>query len=237
MVGRSPHLLWLCSLLLDRHTDLVLYQRKSYLPTAFCPSLLILSQTWNMAYFPLSSGNPYDRFGNIYNVSAVLDASNRFNLTAYLDYSPLYLPATYAMTYMLAFGLSTCVLVHTILYHGRSLLNGVKKIRVEQDDIHAKLMRNYPEVPDWWYVICFVGFFFLMVVVAEVSFTCQSGRFVYRLSAGVAYIGAYMGLAVVCGVANSICPAIWVHLRNDWARGMCASALHLRIGTLTVRSL
>lgn len=107
----------------------------------------------------------------IYNVSAVLDASNRFNLTAYENYSPLYLPATYAMTYMLAFALSTCVLVHTILYHGRSLLNGMKKIRVEQDDIHAKLMRNYPEVPDWWYLVCFFGFFLLMVVVVEVWHT------------------------------------------------------------------
>jgi hypothetical protein len=99
----------------------------------------------------------------------VLDADNRFNLTAYEEYSPLYLPATYAMTYTLAFAMSTCVLVHTILYHGRSLLNGIKKIRVGQDDIHAKLMRNYPEVPDWWYAICFLGFFFLMVVVVEVS--------------------------------------------------------------------
>lgn len=102
-------------------------------------------------------------------MSYVLDADNRFNLTAYEEYSPLYLPATYAMTYTLAFAMSTCVLVHTILYHGRSLLNGIKKIRVGQDDIHAKLMRNYPEVPDWWYAICFLGFFFLMVVVVEVS--------------------------------------------------------------------
>ncbi|KAG2142311.1 OPT oligopeptide transporter protein-domain-containing protein [Suillus bovinus] len=133
--------------------------------------ILYYTNTWDLAYFPLNDSNPYDRYGNVYNVSAVLSASNRFNLTAYENYSPLYLPATYAMTYMLAFALSTCVLVHTILYHGRSLLNGVKKIRVEQDDIHAKLMRNYPEVPDWWYVVCFFGFFLLMVVVVEVWHT------------------------------------------------------------------
>lgn len=133
--------------------------------------ILYYTNTWDLAYFPLNDINPYDRYGSVYNVSAVLDASNRFNLTAYENYSPLYLPATYAMTYMLAFALSTCVLVHTILYHGRSLLNGMKKIRVEQDDIHAKLMRNYPEVPDWWYLVCFFSFFFLMVVVVEVWHT------------------------------------------------------------------
>lgn len=72
------------------------------------------------------------------------------------------------MTYLLAFTLSTCVIVHTFLYHGRTLLNGFKKMRVEQDDIHAKLMRNYPEVPDWWYLISFCVFFSLAVVAVEV---------------------------------------------------------------------
>jgi len=133
--------------------------------------LLYYTNTWNLAYFPINDNNPYDRFGQYYNIALVLDSSNHFNATAYNEYSPLYLPATYAMTYLLAFALSTCVLVHTVLYHGRSLLNGMKRMRVEPDDIHAKLMRNYPEVPDWWYIVFFVGFFLMMVVVVEVWHT------------------------------------------------------------------
>lgn len=133
--------------------------------------IMYYTNTWDLAYFPLNDNNPYDRFGAFYNVSRVLDSQGRFNQTAYNDYSPLYLPATFAMAYLLAFALSTCVLVHTLLYHGRSLWNGVKRIRVEQDDIHAKLMRNYPDVPDWWYLTSFVLFFLLMVVVVEVWHT------------------------------------------------------------------
>ncbi len=75
------------------------------------------------------------------------------------------------MCYLIAFALSTCVITHTILYHGKSLLNGVKKMRIEKDDIHAKLMRNYPEVPDWWYIISFVTFFCLAIVAVEVWHT------------------------------------------------------------------
>ena len=115
----------------------------------------------------MNQNSPYDRYGDVYNVSRVLDAQNRFNLTAYEQYSPLYLPATYAIMYLFTFALSTCVLVHTLLYHGRSLWKGIKNIRVEQDDIHAKLMRNYPEVPDWWYFVSFVLFYCMMIVVAE----------------------------------------------------------------------
>lgn len=131
---------------------------------------LYYSNSWDLAYFPISANIPYDRFGNQYNMTHVLTLGDTFNATAYALYSPLYLPATYAMTYLLAFALSTCVIVHTLLYHGRSLLNGVKKMRVESDDIHAKLMRNYPEVPDWWYLLSFCLFFSLAIVAMEVGF-------------------------------------------------------------------
>lgn len=111
---------------------------------------------------------PYDRFGQEYDVPRVLTAQDTFNMTAYEDYSPLYLPAAFAMTYLLAFALSTCVIVHAVLYHGRTLLNGFKRIRLEDDDIHLKLMQNYPEVPDWWYGSVFVFFFCMAIVAAEV---------------------------------------------------------------------
>lgn len=107
----------------------------------------------------------------MYNVTRVLMKDDTFNLTAYEEYSPLYMPAAYAITYMLAFTLTTCVIVHTILYHGRSVLNGLKKIKVEKDDIHAKLMKNYPEVPDWWYATVFVFFFALAILAQEVWHT------------------------------------------------------------------
>jgi OPT oligopeptide transporter protein len=122
-----------------------------------------------MAHFPISANGPYDRFGNSYNVSLILQTDDRFNETAYAAYSPLYLPATYAMTYLLGFALMTCILVHTVLYHGEALLKGIKKIQIEPDDIHAKLMRNYPEVPDWWYLMVFVTCFSMAIAVIEVS--------------------------------------------------------------------
>ena len=127
-------------------------------------------QSWNLAYFPISANEPFDRFGRSYNISRVLLPNDTFNETAYNLYSPLYLSATYAMTYLLAFALSTSVLVHTALYHGKSLMDGMKKIRIERDDIHAKLMRNYPEVPEWWYISAFCFFFCMAVISVEVGF-------------------------------------------------------------------
>ncbi|KAH7875547.1 oligopeptide transporter [Lentinula edodes] len=130
--------------------------------------ILYYTNSWDLSYFPISDNQPYDRFGLPYNITRVLTKDDIFNQTAYAEYSPLYLPATYAVCYLIAFALSTCVITHTLLYHGKALLAGVKRIRVESDDIHAKLMRSYPEVPEWWYLLSIVTFFSLAIIAVEV---------------------------------------------------------------------
>jgi OPT family oligopeptide transporter len=132
--------------------------------------ILYYTNTWQFARFPIMSSYPFDKYGAVYNVSKVV-TDDKFDEAAFDAYSPLYLAATYAMTYMLAFALSTAVIVHAVLHHGRSLLNGMKRIRLEKDDIHAKLMRSYPEVPDWWYLLSFAIFFSFAIIACEVWHT------------------------------------------------------------------
>ncbi|THG97839.1 hypothetical protein EW026_g4252 [Hermanssonia centrifuga] len=132
---------------------------------------LYYTDTWHLAHLPIFGSTPYDKFGKVYDVTRVLNSDQTLNVDAYNSYSPLYLPGAYAITYLIAFMLSSCVIVHTILYYGRTLLNAFKRIRIEKDDIHAKLMRSYPEVPNWWYGLVFVVFFCLMIVANEVWHT------------------------------------------------------------------
>ncbi|KAH9963637.1 oligopeptide transporter [Russula dissimulans] len=73
--------------------------------------ILYYTNTWSFAHFPMFGSEPYDRFGHTYNVSQVLTARDTFNMTAYEEYSPLYLPAAFAMTYLVAFAASTCIIV------------------------------------------------------------------------------------------------------------------------------
>ncbi|OCH90572.1 oligopeptide transporter [Obba rivulosa] len=132
---------------------------------------LYYSNVWNLAFFPMLANNPYDKYGNQYNISLVLRPDGTFDPEAYDNYSPLYLPASYAITYLVAFALASCLLVHTVLYYSQAVINGFKRINVEKDDIHAKLMRAYPEVPDWWYAASFCFFFCLAIVAVEVWHT------------------------------------------------------------------
>ncbi|TRM69006.1 OPT oligopeptide transporter protein-domain-containing protein [Schizophyllum amplum] len=179
--------------------------------------ILYYTNTWQLSYFPISANEPYDRFGNSYNISRVLTKQDTFDEEAYNNYSPLYLPATYAMTYLLAFALSTSVIIHTILYHGRTLVNGAKRLRVEADDIHAKLMRNYPEVPNWWYLCALVVFFSLAIVAVEVW---NTGVPVYALLVAIilpilyvlpsGFIYAMTGQGVTINILAQIIPGTLV---------------------------
>jgi hypothetical protein len=113
--------------------------------------------------------NNYDRFGKIYNISRILNANVTLNLTAYEEYSELYLTPPYVSYYLLTCAISTCILTHTLLYHGRTLWNSFRNIDPEEEDIHAKLMKAYPEVPNWWYWLVVVSFFIVACISVVVS--------------------------------------------------------------------
>ncbi|KAG9048875.1 hypothetical protein FS837_011784 [Tulasnella sp. UAMH 9824] len=122
--------------------------------------VLYYKNVWNSAHFPIFGRSAYDRFGRPYNVSRVLDFNTlRFNETAYQEYSPVYLPISFAMTYLLGFAVPPAILIHTILVYWPKIWSMIRRLKApdsEPEDIHAKLMRRYPQVPRWWYTFVFV---------------------------------------------------------------------------------
>ncbi|GAA5845075.1 hypothetical protein JCM5353_007423 [Sporobolomyces roseus] len=159
--------------------------------------IMYYTNVWDSAYLPMSTSQVFDRFGSPYNTSLVVDPiSLKLNETAYQEYSPLYLPITFATVYGLAFMLSTSVLVHTALYHGKSIVAQMRRVREEDHDVHMKLMRNYPEVPDWWYMI-FLAVAFGLSIVTVACFHTQTPvwslvialvlGFLYIIPSGIVY--------------------------------------------------
>ena len=158
-----------------------------------------LPQTWNLAYLPIVGRNTYDRFGFTYNVTRILDSTGRrFDLAEYEAYSALYLPGPYAIVYLLAFALSTALLVHTVLYHSRMVYKGIKRVQVEDEDVHEKLMRAYPEVPDSWYASICLAFFMMAIVVIEVWPTDMP---VWALALSVLIPALYL---IPCGIIYAV---------------------------------
>ena len=116
------------------------------------------SNTWYAQYLPISSSGSFDRYAQTYDVSKIINPDTlTFNQKAYEEYSPLFLSTTFAMCYGLSFAAMLSTIVHTVLFHGKDIINQLKL--KEKPDVHMRLMKNYKEVPEWWYLIVFLIFF------------------------------------------------------------------------------
>lgn len=99
----------------------------------------------------ISSRTSFDRYGNTYNISAIVNEDASLNVEKYEAYSPLFLSTTFAMSYGLSFASITSIITHTFLYFRKQIWIQSRRSMSEQPDIHARLMSKYPQVPEWWY--------------------------------------------------------------------------------------
>ncbi|KAI0264939.1 OPT oligopeptide transporter [Gloeopeniophorella convolvens] len=132
-----------------------------------CP-ILYYSNVWFTSYLPMVSSNSFDNRGKSYNVTRIINADASFNDEAYKAYSPLFLSASFAISYGLSFASITATLTHTFLYYRKQIWTQARRSLSEQPDIHARLMSVYKEVPDWWYLGIFLTMFVFGVVAIEV---------------------------------------------------------------------
>ncbi|WFD33350.1 hypothetical protein MCUN1_000163 [Malassezia cuniculi] len=113
---------------------------------------LYFSNSWDLGFMPFSSNSAYDNRGQKYQIMRVINTeTNTFDEASYNSYSPMYLSVSYVMSYFCGLACITAVLMHTTLYHGKDIYNIIRSVKTEKDDIHAKLMRRYKPVPQWWY--------------------------------------------------------------------------------------
>jgi OPT family oligopeptide transporter len=121
----------------------------------FLTPLLHFTNVWEGTYMPILSRKSYDRFGQTYNVSRILNEDTTFNEELYEAYSPLYLSTTFAVAYGLSFAGIAATFTHAFLYFRKQIWIQSRRSVTEQFDVHARLMSKYPQVPDWWYAVLF----------------------------------------------------------------------------------
>jgi OPT family small oligopeptide transporter len=125
------------------------------------------SNIWDAQTFPVLSSKTFKTDGTRYDPLDVMK-NGSLDEELYKKYGQLRMSFFFAISYGVGFATLSAVLVHTLLYHGKEILARFKDARSQDDDIHAKLMDRYEEVPDWWYGIVFLINMALSVVVCEV---------------------------------------------------------------------
>lgn len=100
-------------------------------------------------YLPLSANKNFDHFGKVYNTSRILNKDLTLNVEAYEAYSPLLIGPAFTMAYALGFAALMSTVVHVALFYGKDIWRRTKNAKYEEPDVHLKLMRKYPEAPEW----------------------------------------------------------------------------------------
>jgi OPT family small oligopeptide transporter len=115
-------------------------------------------------YLPLSANKNFDNTGMVYNTSRILNDDLTLNVEAYEEYSPLLIGPVFTMAYALGFAALISTVTHVALFYGKDIWRRTKNAKYEEPDIHLKLMRKYPEAPEWWFMAVFgISFAFAMV--------------------------------------------------------------------------
>ncbi|KAE9392630.1 small oligopeptide transporter, partial [Gymnopus androsaceus JB14] len=128
--------------------------------------ILYYTNTWNSAYLPVLSDGSFNNNGTAYDVRRIVSPDLAFDQTAYEAYSPIYLSATFALSYGLSFASMTATISN--LFYRKQIWIQARRSLNEQADVHAKLMSRYAQVPEWWYTTIFVTMFLFGCIVIQV---------------------------------------------------------------------
>lgn len=86
------------------------------------------------SYMPILSASVFDNTGSIYDVSRILTSDFVFDREAYSQYSRVFLPITYVLSYGLQFAGLASLLTHTACWHGRDIWTQWRRSMKEVED-------------------------------------------------------------------------------------------------------
>lgn len=162
------------------------------------------TNTWNAKYMPFFSTGTFDRFGERFNASNVIDrlpgGGVLFSPEKYNNYSMIYLPSGLAISYFLSFASVTAVLVHVGLFHGKTIWRQLRTSPLEANDVHMRLMSKYKEAPFYWYIALFLVAFGMGVGGIHGWETgMNAGHFVLAIVIGAIFI---LPIGIIMALSN-----------------------------------
>lgn len=96
------------------------------------------------SYMPILSTAVFDNTGRPYDVSKILTDKFLFDEDAYKNYSRVFLPITYVLSYALQFAALTALLSHTACWHGKDIL---QQWKASWKEIKGQSENQYRPIP------------------------------------------------------------------------------------------
>ncbi|KFY59719.1 hypothetical protein V497_04122 [Pseudogymnoascus sp. VKM F-4516 (FW-969)] len=96
------------------------------------------------AYMPILSSAVFDNTGKVYDVARILTPDFLFDRAAYENYSRVFMPITYILSYGLQFAALASLLTHTACWHGRDIM---RQWRNSLEEVRGQAKIGYEALP------------------------------------------------------------------------------------------
>ncbi|XP_074275815.1 oligopeptide transporter 4-like [Silene latifolia] len=113
--------------------------------------------------FPIFSSHLFTAHGQIYNITGIVNNHFELDITEYEKQGQIHMSMFFALTYGFGFATIASTLTHVSLFYGREIYGRFRASYKGKEDIHTRLMRNYEDIPSWW-------FYLLLAVAIAISF-------------------------------------------------------------------
>jgi OPT family oligopeptide transporter len=136
--------------------------------------LVYYTNLWDSKNLPIRSTDYLTINNTHYNLTAISNDHYQFNRTAYDLYNKnvggVRVSAMHIIQLCTSFAILPAIFVHTILYHGKWILKQIRtSFANHNNDIHCKLMSQYPETPEWWFILLFVLNLLILMIVSHLN--------------------------------------------------------------------
>lgn len=165
---------------------------------------LYYTNVWDAKYMPMISSSTYDRYQSSYNVTKIIGSNMRIDKEKYKQYSPMFIPYSYLLSYALNFVAVTSMFTHTALYSGKDIIARLKNKKHGGQDIHTRLYKkHFKPVPLWWAgVIFLISLGLTFGAVSGYNETSQTPFWNVFLSLGVAAL-TFIPQGILEGCTNT----------------------------------
>lgn len=138
---------------------------------------IFYSNMYNTGYLPINSASAFANDGKPFVVQKIV-VNNKLDLKKYQDYSPPFYSAGYVLTVGANFAFYPVYFLYIMVNQwktiGKAYVDFYKGLRYGKGnyedamDVHNREMAKYKEVPDWWFLIIFVGAIVVSIIWTQI---------------------------------------------------------------------
>ncbi|CAI8618004.1 unnamed protein product [Vicia faba] len=103
--------------------------------------------------FSIFSSDLFTADGQQYNISAIVNDKFQIDLAKYQEQGRIHLSVFFSLTYGFGFATIASTITHVVCFHGREITERYRASKNGKEDIHTKLMKNYKDIPSWWFYL------------------------------------------------------------------------------------